>query len=608
MAGLFTAFATIFTAQADHLADRLTFSARLQPAPGVTTMANGVAAFMLNSTQDTMYFTTSFAKLSSTLSGYHIHNQRTGGNVVIDFDGKVSGNTVRSFITGNQLTDMLSDFIAGNLYVAVHSQNNPAVEILGFVKLESDWGFEAKLDGMQASTNSMATGLAAVNFGLMGDTASVRVVSNLDNNIVSAHLHFGKEGQNGGVALDVAGLITADGKGILGGVSISPMDWTNLMAALMNDSIYLNLHTAAFPNGEIRGQVRTTKTLRFDSWLSPGAITAGGGTISNPSMAYGVSTLWLNNTMDTLRYQVFYNQLTSTPNAAHFHIGEPTQSGGVVKEITVGTNTITGMWTKYDAMQPLTSAMLTQLLYGNLYFVIHTDSNPNGEIRGQVFRLAREGFIAELDGKQNNNNSMGMGSGVLTYDRDRMNLHYMIAFDNLSSDVTAAHLHKGVKGENGGVVYDLNMPTNNGFYGYWKNGFNNAQSLPLRRGDSIYVNIHTANFPNGEIRGQFWRNYRISSPTITTGVADIVINQSNINLYPNPANNELNVTFEAAQKANGAVKLYNISGKLIELKSGNVCSGLNTITVDTESLKPGIYIAELMVNGEVVTRKKVAKN
>ncbi|MFN3444905.1 MAG: hypothetical protein ACK44D_04125, partial [Bacteroidia bacterium] len=58
MAGLFAAFATTFTAQADHLADRLTFSARLQPAPGVTTMANGVAAFMLNSTQDTMYFTT----------------------------------------------------------------------------------------------------------------------------------------------------------------------------------------------------------------------------------------------------------------------------------------------------------------------------------------------------------------------------------------------------------------------------------------------------------------------------------------------------------------------------------------------------------------------
>jgi hypothetical protein len=305
---------------------------------------------------------------------------------------------------------------------------------------------------------------------------------------------------------------------------------------------------------------------------------------------------------------VFYNQLTSTPNAAHFHMGEPTQSGGVVKEITVGANTITGMWTKYDAMQPLTSAMLTQLLYGNLYFVIHTDSNPNGEIRGQVFRLAREGFIAELDGKQNNNNSMGMGSGVLTYDRDRMNLHYMITFDNLSSDVTAAHLHKGVKGENGGVVYDLNMPTNNGFYGYWKNGFNNAQSLPLRRGDSIYVNIHTSNFPNGEIRGQFWRNYRISSPTVTTGIADIVTNQSNINLYPNPANRELNVTFEAVQNATGSVNLYDINGKLIVLKNGNICSGVNTITVETESLKPGIYIAELTVNGQVVTRKKVAKD
>ena len=311
--------------------------------------------------------------------------------------------------------------------------------------------------------------------------------------------------------------------------------------------------------------------------------------------------------MDTLRYQVFYNHLTSAPNAAHFHMGEPTQSGGVVKELTVGANSIMGIWTKYDAMQPLTSAMLTQLLYGNLYFVIHTDSNPNGEIRGQVFRLAREGFIAELDGKQNNNNSMGMSSGVLTYDRDRMTLHYMITFDNLSSEVTAAHLHKGVKGENGGVVYDLNMPTNNGFYGYWKNGFNNAQSLPLRRGDSIYVNIHTANFPNGEIRGQFWRNYRISSPTMSTGVLDVIANQNAISLYPNPVNNELNVTFEANQKSNGTVNLYDINGRLITLKDSDICSGLNNLTLNTEVLKPGLYVVELMVNGEVVTRKKIAK-
>lgn len=510
----------INASKADHLADRLTFSARLQPAPGVTTTGNGVAAFMLTSNRDSIYFSASFAKLTSNLAGFHIHNGRTGGNVIFDFDGKVERNTVRSFITGADLTPrLIADFIEGNLYVAVHTVNNPAVEILGFVKLESDWGFAATIDGTQAGSSSTAIGHAAINFGLKGDSAIVRAVTNLSNPITAVHLHYGKAGQNGGVALALDNTLASDNISLNGGVSIDASTWTNLMTALMSDSVYINFHTGAFANGEIRGQVRTTKTLRFDAWLNSAAITAGGGTLSKASTGYAVSTMWLNNTMDTLRYNVLFNGLTSPANASHFHMGEANQSGAVVKELTIAGNMITGIWTKYDALQPLNNALISNLLAGSLYLVIHTDSNPGGEIRGQALRLAREGFIGEFDGKQANTFSNGRGTAIATYDRDRTNLHYMFAFDNLSSDVTAAHLHKGVKGQSGGVIYDLGNPTNNGFYNYWKSatGFNNAQSLPLRRGDSVYVNIHTTNFPNGEVRAQLWRNYRISSPSMTEG-------------------------------------------------------------------------------------------
>ena len=92
------------TAMADHLSNRLTFSARLTPYPGLTVNTNGVAAFMLNSTMDTMYFTITASNLSSALTGFHIHNKRTGGNVIVDFDGKIEGTTVRSFMTGNDLS------------------------------------------------------------------------------------------------------------------------------------------------------------------------------------------------------------------------------------------------------------------------------------------------------------------------------------------------------------------------------------------------------------------------------------------------------------------------------------------------------------------------
>jgi hypothetical protein len=226
---------------------------------------------------------------------------------------------------------------------------------------------------------------------MKGDTSIIRVATNLSNKITSAHLHTGKAGQSGGVILDLSGLIASDSVSIIGGVSVSGAAWTNLLAALLNDSIYLNIHTAAFPGGEIRGQVRTTKTLRFDAWMNPAAIVAGGGSLAKASTGYGISTLWLNNTMDTIKYSVFFKGLSSNANAAHFHNAEANASGPVVKPLTITGNTISGIWTKTDATNPLTNALISQLISGGLYLVIHTDSNANGELRGQVYRLAREG-------------------------------------------------------------------------------------------------------------------------------------------------------------------------------------------------------------------------
>ncbi|MES2780850.1 MAG: CHRD domain-containing protein [Bacteroidota bacterium] len=594
-------------AKADHLADRLTFSARLQPPAGLTTTGNGVAAFMLNSTRDTLYFTISVAKMSSPLTGYHIHNQRTGGNVIIDFDGKVLGNTVRSFITGTQLTGLMSDFIEGNLYVAVHTTTNPAVEILGFIKLESDWGYTVSLDGTQAGSGSLGVGHAAINFGMKGDTATVRVVARgMTGKLTAAHLHFGKPGANGGVALGLESTIQQDSMSMVGGVSVS--NWTDLMVALMSDSLYLNLHTTTVANGEIRGQLRSTKTLRFDAWLNPAAIVAGGGSLGKPSTGYGVSTLWLNNTMDTLRYNVLYTGLTSNAAAAHFHNGEANQSGGVVKELTPANNMLSGMWTKYDAMSPLTPALISELLKGSLYFVVHTDSNPGGEIRGQVYRLAREGFIAELNGTQASTNSGGQGTAIASYDRDRTNLHTMLAFDGLQGTVTAGHIHYGKKGESGGVALGLEPFTNNGSYKY--SPFDNAISTAMRRNDSTYVNIHTSSFANGEIRGQLMRYYRISSETqdtTTTGVAENSLVNSIFQLFPNPVQSEVSVMVNSKVSGIASVMVFDITGKQLILQQEMIATGISNLSLDVTSLKAGIYFTTIQVNGTVVSTQKIIK-
>jgi hypothetical protein len=598
------------TVKADHLADRLTFSARLQPPAGLTTTGNGVAAFMLNSTRDTMYFTISVAKMSSTLTGYHIHNNRTGGNVIIDFDGKVLGNTVRSFITGTTLKNLLPDFMENNLYVAVHTTMNPAVEILGFIKLETDWGFAASLDGTQAGTTSMGVGHAAINFGLKGDTATVRVVtSGMTGTITATHLHFGKEGASGGVALGLDATIQPDSVSMVGGVSIS--NWPDLMVALLSDSVYLNIHTTAEANGEIRGQLRSTKTLRFNSWLNTAAIVANGGTLGTPSTGYGVSTLWLNNGMDTLHYNVLFTGLTSNVAAAHFHNGEAAESGPVVKEVMPMGNNISGMWTKNDAMNPLTDAMISELLKGSLYLVVHTDSNPGGELRGQVYRLAREGYIAELNGTQAGTTSGGQGTAIASYDRDRTNLHTMLAFDGLDGTVTAGHIHYGKKGESGGVALDLAPFTNNGSYKY--SPFNNAISLAMRRNDSTYVNIHSTAFANGEVRGQLMRYYRISSETMDTtnsnptGLTENSYVNNQPQLFPNPVNNVFTISIDSKVAGNAKVVVYDLTGKEVASVAYFILRGSNSMKVDASGLQQGIYFTTISINGNTISTQKLIK-
>jgi hypothetical protein len=455
----------------------------------------------------------------------------------------------------------------------------------------------------------MGVGHASINFGMKGDTAIVRVVTKgLMGKITAAHLHFGKQNGSGGVALGLESTIQPDSMSMVGGVDIT--NWTDLMTALMMDSVYLNLHTTTAAGGEIRGQLRSTKTLRFDSWLNAAAITAGGGALTKPSMGYGVSTLWLNNTMDTLHYNVLFTGLTSNAAAAHFHNGEANMSGGVVKELTPVNNMLSGVWTKYDATNPLTPALVSELLKGSLYYVVHTDSNPGGEIRGQVYRLAREGFIAELNGMQANTNSGGQGTAIASYDRDRTNLHTMIAFDGLQGTTAAGHIHYGKKGESGGVAIDLDPFTNNGSYLY--HPFTNALSLAMRRNDSTYVNIHTSAFGNGEIRGQLMRYYRISSETKDTSMATGIAENSPLYsapvLYPNPVQSNTFVSLNSKTTGIASVFIADITGKIIfSSEKESLMSGLTTLSMDLTALKPGLYFTTIQVNGAVVSTQKIIK-
>ncbi len=102
--------------------------------------------------------------------------------------------------------------------------------------------------------------------------------SDLQGNITQAHIHFAQAGVNGGVAVwlcsnlaspptpvgvqpcaaspgSVSGMITAGDVVGPGGQGISAGEFDELLRAIRAGKTYVNVHTSAFPGGEIRGQI-----------------------------------------------------------------------------------------------------------------------------------------------------------------------------------------------------------------------------------------------------------------------------------------------------------------------------------------------------------------
>jgi hypothetical protein len=103
-------------------------------------------------------------------------------------------------------------------------------------------------------------------------------------------------------------------------------------------------------------------------------------------------------------------------------------------------------------------------------------------------------------------NSLGRGSCLITLNAAQTQISVTCEYSNLSSGLTAggAHIHGPASpGQNAGVLFPLN-PTAGTTSGTITAGpFTlTAAQLADLRAKRLYVNLHTANFPNGEIRGQ----------------------------------------------------------------------------------------------------------
>lgn len=111
-------------------------------------------------------------------------------------------------------------------------------------------------------------------------------------------------------------------------------------------------------------------------------------------------------------------------------------------------------------------------------------------------------FIAGLSGLQEvpKNGSEKFGSAVLIFNNTTK--IFTITVNHTVASPTAGHLHVGSFGANGVPIFTFSTLASP--FTYTSAALTEAQEADLNA-ELYYVNIHSATFPNGEIRGQLYK-------------------------------------------------------------------------------------------------------
>jgi hypothetical protein len=300
----------------------------------------------------------------------------------------------------------------------------------------------------------------------------------------AVHIHVGDVGVSGPIIVTLEQ--TAPGTWTVpSGVRLS----SDQADAFDNGRLYFNAHTAANPNGEIRGQIgRDVFSVR---------LTPLQEVPPRLSTASGTGRLTLDP--ETRRFTASLAVSGILANAAHIHRGAPGVNGPIIFPLTE-TSPSSGEWVSAPGAT-LDEAQLAQLRAGELYFNVHSVIFPDGEMRGQIAREVGRALLTGLE-EVPPTLSTATGTGSLVIDPTTRAATGSITLKGITA--TQAHIHVGASGVNGPVI----VPLANTAPDVWsvpENTTLTAEQFAAFKRNDLYYNAHSTQFPNGEIRGQIRR-------------------------------------------------------------------------------------------------------
>ena len=196
---------------------------------------------------------------------------------------------------------------------------------------------------------------------------------------LAAHIHSGGRGENG----DIVVALTPPGTGgtSSGCVTVDP----NQLAAIatLPDRYYVNIHTSAFPNGAIRGNLTSVdrETAALATRLNGrNEIGANGAPGAGDLDGFGVATVSINDTR--VCFSIGVRRVGLPTLAAHIHQAPSGVNGDIVVPLTPpGADGTSG-----GCVRGVPASLRNQLRSdpAGFYVNVHTDAFPNGAVHGNL--------------------------------------------------------------------------------------------------------------------------------------------------------------------------------------------------------------------------------
>lgn len=408
----------------------------------------------------------------------------------------VDGAQVGSDTTAPYSFDWDTSTVADGQYAlraeALDQAGNTAQSSEVTVTVANTVSFQFALSGTQEVPAVDSVGTAQADFSVnlvSGEVTGSIVVNGITP--TAAHIHNAFAGANGGV---LVGLEQDSGNTDQWNAPAGAMLDAEGVDRLLAGALYVNVHTAANPPGELRGQILTSDlVLVYTSLEGMAEVPAINSTAS------GRAAVTLNEATGAVVVQANVVGLDDA-SGAHVHEAYAGDTGPVLVGLSQDT-TDAGRW--FVENGALTAAGLDAYAAGRLYVNIHSPAHPSGELRGQIVPDGIEVVYTELTGEQEvpalETRAYGLAAVTIDSLRGLVTIH---ANTTGLDDASAAHLHGAFGGTTGGVLFGLTPDGGNPAHWLAEEETMDASLATTIGAGATYVNVHSPDHPGGEIRGQ----------------------------------------------------------------------------------------------------------